>query len=43
MPTRARRLFDANGLEIYHSEEIRRDMEYYVSAGENFKESIRNS
>jgi hypothetical protein len=37
MPIRARRLFDANGLEIFHSEEIQRDKEYYVSSGENFK------
>ncbi|UJR19197.1 hypothetical protein I4U23_022327 [Adineta vaga] len=43
MPTRARRLFDCNGLEIYHAEEIRRDMEYYVSSGKNFKQPIRNS
>ena len=37
MPLPARRLFDVNGLEIHHSEEIKRDNDYYVSSGENFK------
>ncbi|CAF2477762.1 unnamed protein product [Rotaria sp. Silwood2] len=40
MPMRARRLFDANGIEIYHSAEIRRDEEYFASAGENFKKPL---
>jgi hypothetical protein len=37
MSTPARRLFDADGNEIFHSKDIRRDEEYYVSSGENFK------
>ncbi|CAF2245980.1 unnamed protein product [Rotaria magnacalcarata] len=36
MPVRARRLFDVNGIEIYHSNEIRRDQEYFVSSGANY-------
>jgi hypothetical protein len=37
MPLPARRLFDVNGLEIRDSKEIRRDQDYYVTSGENFK------
>ena len=33
----ARRLFDTNGCEIFRSKFIRRDEEYYVSSGENFR------
>jgi hypothetical protein len=33
----ARRLFDSDGREIFRSKFIRRDEEYYVSSGENFK------
>jgi hypothetical protein len=33
----ARRLFDSDGQEIFRSKHIRRDEEYYVSSGENFK------
>jgi hypothetical protein len=32
----ARRLFDADGHEIFRSKHIRRDEEYYASSGENF-------
>jgi hypothetical protein len=35
----ARRLFDANGYEIFRSKDIQRGAEYYVSSGENFKSS----
>jgi len=37
MPIPARRLFDENGIEIFHSRDIQRGLEYYVSSGENFK------
>jgi hypothetical protein len=37
MPLPARRLFDENGIEIFHSRDIQRDSKYYVSSGENFK------
>ncbi|CAF3324109.1 unnamed protein product [Rotaria socialis] len=36
MPTRARRLFDVNGIEIYHSNQIRRGQDYFVSSGANY-------
>lgn len=38
---RAERLFDDNGCEIFKSEDILRDKDYYVSCGENYISSIR--
>ena len=38
MPLAARRLFDAHGQEIYRSEDIQSNQEYFVSSGENFKD-----
>lgn len=32
----AKRLFDYDGYEIFQSEDIQRDMEYFVSSGEDF-------
>ena len=32
----AQRLFDHKGNEIFRSEDIHRDMDYYVSEGEDF-------
>ena len=32
----ARRLFNANGVEIFDSKDIRRDEVYYVSSGADF-------
>jgi hypothetical protein len=36
MIRRAQRLFEYNGHEIFRSEDIQRDMDYYVSEGEDF-------
>jgi hypothetical protein len=41
MPLPARRLFDVNGFEIHDSKEIRRDQDYFVSSGENFKNPLQ--
>ncbi|CAF1619115.1 unnamed protein product, partial [Didymodactylos carnosus] len=40
MPLAARRLFDGNGREITHTEDIRPQTDYYVSSGENFKNPL---
>lgn len=37
MSARARRLFDLDGLEIFYTEDIERDVEYCVSSGEDFR------
>lgn len=37
MSTRARRLFNLDGAEIFYSEYIQRDLEYCVSSGEDFR------
>ena len=42
MPSAARRLFDSNGQEIYRSEDIQPNQEYYVSSGENFKDPYKS-
>ena len=42
MPLAARRLFDASGQEIYRSEDIQPNQEYYVSSGENFKDPYKS-
>lgn len=41
MSSAARRLFDAHGQEIYRSEDIQSNQEYYVSSGENFKDPYK--
>lgn len=41
MPSAARRLFDAQGQEIYRNEDIQSNQEYYVSSGENFKDPFK--
>jgi hypothetical protein len=42
MSSAARRLFDAHGQEIYRSEDIQNNQEYYVSSGENFKDPYKS-
>ncbi|CAF0809708.1 unnamed protein product [Rotaria sordida] len=42
MANAARRLFDANGQEIYRIEDIQTNQEYYVSSGENFKDPFKS-
>ncbi|CAF1169688.1 unnamed protein product [Adineta ricciae] len=42
MASAARRLFDANGQEIYRSEDVHSNQEYFVSSGENFKDPYRS-
>ena len=42
MASAARRLFDANGQEIYRSEDVHSHQEYFVSSGENFKDPYRS-
>lgn len=42
MPNAARRIFDVHGEEIYRSEDIQSNHEYYVSSGENFKDPFKN-
>ncbi len=42
MSSAARRLFDAHGQEIYRSEDIQHNQEYYVSSGENFKDPYKS-
>ncbi|CAM4769077.1 unnamed protein product [Rotaria magnacalcarata] len=37
----ARRLFDANGQEVYRVEDIQPNQEYYASTGENFKDPYK--
>ena len=37
----ARRIFDANGREIYRKEDLRNNHEYYISMGENFKDPFK--
>jgi hypothetical protein len=41
MSSAARRLFDAHGIEIYRSEDLQSNHEYYVSSGENFKDPCK--
>ena len=41
MSTMFKRLFDIYGREIFESVDIRRGMEYYVSAGEDFINPLR--
>ena len=41
MSSAARRLFDAQGQEIYRHEDIQSNQEYYVSTGENFKDPYK--
>ncbi len=42
MSSAARRLFDGHGQEIYRSEDIQSNQEYYVSSGENFKDPYKS-
>lgn len=42
MASAARRLFDANGQEIYRNEDVHSNQEYFVSSGENFKDPYRS-
>jgi hypothetical protein len=42
MPSAARRLFDVHGQEIYRSEDVQPNYEYYVSSGENFKDPYKS-
>lgn len=42
MPSAARRLFDANGQEIFRIEDIQANVEYFISSGENFKDPYKS-
>ena len=42
MASAARRIFDPNGQEIYRSEDIQLNQEYYVSSGENFRDPFKS-